>query len=349
MRFLNIKDLKFNVKNKKILENINFHLEKGEILSIIGPSGAGKSSILKLLAGLSQPTYGNITLSNKIISSQNILLPTGDRNIGLMFQEEVLFPHLSVYKNIAFGIEHLKISNKENLIKKYLRKFGLLNLQKSFPEELSSGEKQRVSLARILITKPKVLLMDEPFSNLDKNLRIELCDYTIKILKEKNISVIFVTHDINEALRVSDRIIVLKNGKIQQIDTPENVYSYPKNKYIASLIGDINIFKVQSNNEGLIDTPFGKIKCRKYMTNKTKIVLRCNHYCVIRPSDLFFSKIGVDAKIISKHFLGSSWEYKVFINESFPIFKLHPSKEQFCINDKIKVNVELKNILIFEE
>ena len=185
MRFLNIKDLKFNVKNKKILENINFHLEKGEILSIIGPSGAGKSSILKLLAGLSQPTYGNITLSNKIISSQNILLPTGDRNIGLMFQEEVLFPHLSVYKNIAFGIEHLKISNKENLIKKYLRKFRLLNLQKSFPEELSSGEKQRVSLARILITKPKVLLMDEPFSNLDKNLRIEICDYTIKILKEK--------------------------------------------------------------------------------------------------------------------------------------------------------------------
>ena len=248
MSFLNIKDLKFKVKKKNILENINFHLNKGEILSIIGPSGAGKSSILKILAGLSQPTHGNITLSNKIISSQNILLPTGDRNIGLMFQEEVLFPHLSVYKNIAFGIEHLKTSNKENLIKKYLTKFGLLNLEKSFPEELSSGEKQRVSLARILITKPKVLLLDEPLSALDPALRMDMRIELKQMQRDLGITFIHVTHSQDEALALSSIAVVMNEGTIEQADTPIKLFNEPINTFVADFVGGHNIVNLGGQN-----------------------------------------------------------------------------------------------------
>ena len=338
MELLKVKNLNFKSRNKNIISNINFSLNKGEVLSILGPSGSGKSTILKLLAGLFKPHDGTIHLLNNLISSNNTLAPTGERNIGLMFQEEVLFPHLTVYKNIAFGIE--KLEDKDNLINKYLKNFGLVELRNNYPDSLSGGEKQRVSLARILITKPKILLMDEPFSSLDKNLRTDICDYTIKILREKKISVIFVTHDVNEAFRISNRILILKDGNVQQIDAPEKIYNFPESKYTAELVSDINQFSAKSNNLGFINTPFGNIQCK------------CSgrkHFCLIRPSDLYFSKRGINAKIVDRHFLGSAWEYKVFISNSFPILKIYPSQIFFGDRENIKVSIDLKKVLIFEE
>ncbi len=348
MKILNVKNLDFETKKKSILKNLNFSLNKGEVLSILGPSGSGKSTILKLLAGFLKPTAGEIIMLNKLISSNKLLIPTGKRSIGLMFQEEVLFPHLTVYKNIAFGINDIKLKKKDFIIKKYLKNFGLLNLQNYYPASLSGGEKQRVSLARVLITKPDILLMDEPFSSLDKNLRTDICDNTIKILKKKKISVVFVTHDVSEAFRISDRILVLKRGIIEQIDNPENIYNFPTTKYTATLVSDINQFEGLSDKSGLIRTPFGNIKCTKSSSNLESTFSVKKHSCVIRTSDLFFSKNGISAKVLEKHFLGSCWEYKLFINKDFPILKMFTKNNLRDDKQDIKISIDLNKILIFD-
>ena len=348
MSLLNVHNLSLELNNSIILENINFALENNEILSILGPSGSGKSSILRLLAGLIKPNKGQISFLNKVISSKNKIVPTGERNIGLMFQEDVLFPHLNVFKNIAFGLENLKKDNKETLVNNFLYKFGLYDKRNSYPSVLSGGEKQRVSLARVLITNPKILLMDEPFSNLDNNLRKEICDYTIENLKENKMSVIFVTHDVEEALRISDKIIILNKGKILQIDTPENLYRKPNTKYVAKLLGSINMYETVSDKKGNLLTPFGEVNCKK-CAKEFNDCKETKHFCVIRPEHLKISKNGVRAKVINKYFLGSSWAYKVFLGERFPLFSITNCESSYQENDIIKVEVERKNILMFQE
>ena len=348
MSFLVVNDLSLALNQESIIDNINFSLENKQIVSILGPSGSGKSSILRLLAGLIKPDKGNITLMNKTISSKYTLVPTGQRDIGLMFQEDVLFPHLSVFDNEAFGVEKMSRSEKEKLVYDFLKKLGLLRKKSYYHSDLSGGEKQRVSLARILITNPKILLMDEPFSNLDSNLRKEICDYTITRLKKNKISVVFVTHDVEEALRISDKIIVLKKGKIAQIDTPENLYNSPNSKYVAKLLGSVNQFEIKANKEGEIITPFGKINCSLC----SKAVTDCKkkkHFCIIRPEHLNISEKGIDAKIVNKFFLGSSWTYQVFISSKLPLLNIANCKNNFKKNDKVKINAASKNILIFQE
>ncbi len=344
MSLIDIKNIHLTLNSLEILKNINFSLDKKEVISIVGPSGSGKSSILRIIAGLIKPSSGNILFSNKIISSNKIMVPTGQRSIALMFQEDVLFPHLTVFKNIAFGIENKPLIEKTKLVIGYLEKFGLLEKKESFPSTLSGGEKQRVALARVLITKPKVLLMDEPFSNLDNNLRKEICNYTLSTLKESKIPVIFVTHDIEEAMSISDKIIVMQKGKILQIDSPKKIYKFPKSKYIAKMLGSINQLELEADANGELTTPFGKLNCNKgYECKGTK------HYCIIRPENLTISKKGIQAKVINKYFLGASWNYQLYLGAKFPLLNMANCKKEFKINQYIKVNTSKNKILIYQE
>ncbi len=348
MNILSLKNISLYLNNLEILNDINFSLETNQVISILGPSGSGKSSILRLIAGLTIPSEGKVICSQKIISTKKYVLPTGDRNIGLMFQEDVLFPHLTVKKNISFGIENLSKTKKNKLINTYLEKFSLQGKENLYPNQLSGGEKQRVSLARILITNPKILLMDEPFSNLDSILRREICDYTIKRLKQNKISVVFVTHDVDEALRISDKIIILYNGTILQIDTPENLYRYPKSKYIAKLLGSINEFEIKSNNKGNLETPFGIVNCKKcsFKGNDCK---GKKHYCIIRPENLKIGKKGIKVKVVNKYYMGSSWSYELSINKNSPSFHISNCNYNLKKNDIVKVETDCKNILIFQD
>ena len=233
-----------------------------------------------------------------------------------MFQEDVLFPHYNVYENIEFGIINKDNKTRKKIVLKLLEVFKLKDVSKLYPDKLSGGEKQRVALARILITKPKILLMDEPFSSLDYNLGKEISDFTIKLLKENKISVIFVTHDIKSAFRVSDKMLIVKNGKIIQYDKPENIYNKPLNRFIAEFVGETNKIEAKINKSGEILTPFGKINCLECGTSPIK----CNnnkHFCLIRPEDISFGKNGVKCKVLDKFFLGDIWEYKVLIKKSY--------------------------------
>tara|TARA_A100001015_G_scaffold4714_1_gene5990 strand:- start:1698 stop:2744 length:1047 start_codon:yes stop_codon:yes gene_type:complete len=348
MNIINIEKISLILNNIEILKNISFSLNKKEVISIVGPSGCGKSSILRIISGLVQPSSGHVYFLKKIISSNKVMVPTGKRKIALMFQEDVLFPHLSVSENIAFGIENKPLKIKEKLVIDYLKKFGLLKRKDNFPNVLSAGEKQRVALARVLITEPKVLLMDEAFSNLDINLKKEISKYTLNILKENEIPVIFVTHDIQEAMSISDKIIVMCKGKIIQIDTPKKLYSFPQNKYVAEMLGSINQFEIKSDSSGQLLTPFGKIDCKKCIN----IDYECEgkkHYCVIRPECLTICNKGIKAKVLNKYFLGASWSYKLYLGAKLPTLNIANCKKELKKNQYIKVYASKKDILIFQE
>ncbi|MAH89285.1 MAG: hypothetical protein CMJ06_04505 [Pelagibacterales bacterium] len=348
MGIINLKNISLNLNDLNILKNITFSLNKKEIVSLVGPSGSGKSSILRIIAGLLKPTEGYVFYYRQLLSSNKNMIPTGQRKIALMFQEDVLFPHLSVFKNISFGIENKSSYEKDELVLHYLKEFNLLEKKNNFPNSLSGGEKQRVALARVLITEPKALLMDEPFSNLDINLRKDVCNYTIETLKKNNIPVIFVTHDIEEAMSISDKIIVIKKGKILQIDTPKKIYSNPNNKCVAEMLGSINQLEIKPDKYGILETPFGKINCNK-CNIKDNNYKTMKHYCLIRPENIIIGKKGVKAKVINKYFLGASWSYQLDLGDKFPILSITNCKKELKKNQYIRVNASKKNILIFQE
>ena len=350
MSLLNVKKLCLKLGKIDILKDISFSLEKGEIISILGPSGSGKSSLLRLIAGLDNPSQGQISFYKDKISDNKFIKPVGDRNIGLMFQEDVLFPHMNVLKNISFGLENKNISNLEikALTNRYINKFGLEKNKYKYPNNLSGGEKQRVALARVLVTNPKILLMDEPFSSLDNNLRKDVCEFTINTLRKKNISVLFVTHDVQEAFKISDRIMIIYNGEIKQIGTPEQVYRKPISKFVASFLSDINQVALYSDKKGYLNSPFGKFKCKKFFTDKKNCYGR-KHCFMIRPQDIKISKTGIQAKIVDKFFLGSSWGYYLKLGKDFPILKAYPCDQSLDKNQNVRMSIIKKNILIFED
>ena len=210
---LEIKNLKHSFENDKIVfENLNLEISSGEIISILGPSGCGKTTLLRIIAGLERQTAGVIKINNQIISDASQSLPPEKRNIGLVVQERALFPHLSVLKNVTFGIKGKK--NKEEIAASYLELFKVQSLQHKYPHEISGGEQQRVALARAMAPEPNILLLDEPFNALDGDLKNELHNETKKILKERQATVLIVSHDIEEASYFADRSVLFKNNEI---------------------------------------------------------------------------------------------------------------------------------------
>lgn len=223
------------------LDSINFNLKKGEFISLLGPSGCGKSTLLKIVAGLIDDFTGKIILDENDINNKKI----ENREISMVFQEALLFPNMNVEENVAFGLKMKNVDKKTRLKKAnlILEDLGLEGFGKRHPMDLSGGQQQRVALARALIVEPKLILMDEPFSSLDYNLRLEMQELIKKIHKEKEMTILFVTHDRDEAFYLSDRIAVMENGKILQLDKAINLYEKPKKEFVASFLGAKNIYK----------------------------------------------------------------------------------------------------------
>ena len=236
--FLRVNNLSKKYGTKTVLENISFNQEKGEIISLIGTSGIGKSTLLKCIAGLSDINAGEINLNNNKIHN----LEPNKRKISYVFQESPLFPHINVLDNILFNMS----SYDEKKLDFLLEKTELKNLVKRFPFELSGGENQRAAVVRSLIRNPNLLLLDEPFSNLDTVNKKYVKEIVFEIIKESNLTTIIVNHDIEESLEISDKIMIIKNGKIDAIDTPENIYNAPKNLTTAQLFGDVTSLEVEN-------------------------------------------------------------------------------------------------------
>ena len=202
-------------KGNYILENINLIIKSGEIISILGSSGCGKTTLLRIIAGLEKQTRGTLKINDKVISDENYSTPPEKRNLGLVVQDRALFPHLTVYENVNFGIRNS--SNINETPHEFLKLFKVESLHNKYPHEISGGEQQRIALARSMVLNPDILLLDEPFNALDKKLKLELHNETKKIFKEKSATVIIVSHDIEEAKFFSDKIYKMENGKLKEL------------------------------------------------------------------------------------------------------------------------------------
>src|SRR5499433_712167 len=231
------------------VDDLRLEIKDGEFVSLLGPSGCGKTTTLRLVAGFLQPDAGEIRVNDKVISSASILIPPERRNMSMIFQSYAIWPHMTVFQNVAYGLKFKKLANREvdEKTERLLRVVHLDALKARYPAELSGGQQQRVALARALVVEPQVLLLDEPLSNLDANLREEMRFEIKRLHEEFRITTVYVTHDQAEAMVTSDRIAVMNHGRIEQVDDPHALYTRPKTRFVAGFIGRTNFIEGSCN------------------------------------------------------------------------------------------------------
>lgn len=339
MSYVKLINLTKHFGKSKVIDKINLEIKKGEIISLLGPSGCGKSTTLKLIAGLLKTDSGDILFNDNSILD----LHPEKRNAIIVFQDYLLFPHMNVYENIAFGLKMKKIkkSKIDTKVKELLDLIKLNGYEYKYPSELSGGQKQRVAIARALAVEPKTLLLDEPFSNLDINLRHEMREFVLEIQKKKEITMILVTHDKEEALMMSNKIAVILNGQIKQFDKPNNLYKNPNSKEVANIFGERNymigcikdgIFKndIIEINLGIDDT----VDNVEIMISKEDIRIYPERY-----------EHGNKAMIVKKVYSGDRTYYNLKIKDY--ILKVSCSEDSFKENEIVKFEFKSENIKYF--
>jgi putative spermidine/putrescine transport system ATP-binding protein len=242
MALIEIRDLAKSFGNVKAVDDISLDIESGEFITLLGPSGSGKTTVLRMIAGFEDPDAGSIKLNGEDITH----LPPFDRDVNTVFQDYALFPHMSVQENVEYGLRTRKVPKAERA-KQALEAIASVKLEETvnrLPHQLSGGQRQRIALARALVLRPRVLLLDEPLGALDRQLREEMQVELKKIQRDAGITFVFVTHDQEEAMRMSDRIVVFNSGRIEQVGTPEQVYEEPRTNFVAGFLGTANIFSV---------------------------------------------------------------------------------------------------------
>ncbi|WP_169568845.1 ABC transporter ATP-binding protein [Sneathiella limimaris] len=247
----------------RLSESFSLQIERlemkdGEILCLLGPSGCGKSTTLRMVAGLESPVKGNILIRGHLVAGEGRFVEPEDRRVGLVFQDYALFPHLTVADNVAFGLDDLGKSSRKRVSLAALEQVGLANYADKYPHMLSGGEQQRVALARALAPNPHLVLMDEPFSGLDTVLKDQVRENTFRLLKETGTTVLMVTHDPEEAMRMADKIVLMKDGQIIQQGTPAELYSSPVNEFVASFLGRVNKVPARAV-DGILETELGQV------------------------------------------------------------------------------------------
>lgn len=259
---------------QKAVDQVSFALREGEVMCLLGPSGCGKSTSLRIAAGVERADHGTVALNGEIVADTHHHTPPESRGIGLMFQDFALFPHLTVAQNVGFGI---KGRGSAPLIDEILERVGLGGYQGRYPHMLSGGEQQRVALARTLAPQPKLILMDEPFSGLDNRLRDQVRDETLALLRQAGASVLLVTHEPEEAMRMADRIALMRAGKIVQEGAPYTVYTNPADRQAAGFFSDINVIEGKVHNSK-IETPFGLFFAPGHPNGtRVEVVIRPQH------------------------------------------------------------------------
>lgn len=309
---INIQNVKKQYDDNVVIRDLSAHIQSGELFTLLGPSGCGKTTLLRMIAGFNSIEAGTISFDDRVINN----IPVYQRNFGMVFQNYAIFPNMTVYRNIEYGLKNKKLSKQEiaQRVEAIMETVQIAPYKDRYPEKLSGGQQQRVALARAIVVQPQVLLMDEPLSNLDAKLRLEMREAIRQIQKDVGITTVYVTHDQEEALAISDRIAVMNRGDIQQIDEPEHIYQRPYNTFVADFIGHSNHFA-------------GEV--RGVEGSLTHIVLENGHPIVmpglmplkegdrvlvfVRPEEFTFAskEQGMEGKVLVKLFLGRYINYRI--------------------------------------
>jgi iron(III) transport system ATP-binding protein len=303
MTSLDVSHLTVNFGDRTVLDDLSFNLKEGEIASLLGPSGCGKTTLLRAIAGLLQPREGTIRFGSQLVGVSTVVLPPHKRRTGYVPQQGALFPHLNVAKNIAFGLDKKEFSAQEinATVSEMLSLIGMSGYENQMPTELSGGQQTRVALARALAVKPKMVLLDEPFSALDAELRNELRSEVVALLRKQGTTAILVTHDREEALVSSDKVVLMRDGKIAQYGTPEEVYESPVSPSVAVSTGDALILKAEQSDNGSTRYAISSLE------SESKKAIASNGYVVIRPEEISVSKnssLGVAGTLIQLDYYG---------------------------------------------
>jgi len=347
-------EVKFENITKKFnetvaVDNVSCNFEAGTLTTLLGPSGCGKTTSLRIIAGLERATSGKILVDNEDVT----LLPATDRDVSMVFQSYALFPHMSVIENVSYGLKMINV-NKEEYTEKALETLKLVNLEgyeNRMPSELSGGQQQRVAVARAIVLKPKVLLFDEPLSNLDAKLRRQVREDIREIQQKLGVTTIYVTHDQEEALAISDKVIVMNKAVIAQEGSPKDLYNFPKNKFVANFIGDANdvtaeIINKQSNTYDLKLAEMNvKIEINRDLSDKVSLALRPEKIEIKRTNN----ENCIHASIKSASFVGSSYQYILSskIGELYVVSG--DTNDIFKVGEEVFLSIDEKDIKILND
>ena len=342
---LDLENLDVSYGDYQVLKQISFSLEPGKIGCILGPSGCGKTTVLRAIAGFEPVLGGRIVIDQVEVSSSQYCVAPENRNIGMVFQDFALFPHLVVADNIRFGLKSWESKQQAARVQELLAVVGMLAYGQAYPHQLSGGQAQRVALARAMAPHPGLLLLDEPFSSMDIDLREQLAREVRNILKQENITAVLVTHDQNEAFALADNICVMNEGKIQQQDSGYNLYHRPVNRFVADFIGQGVIIPATIENRYSVRTELGSIQGSDPLRGeKGKIV-----DVLIRPDDVIHDDSSNEtAIVIDKSFRGADFLYFLRMDSGIEVLCLAPSHHNHKINERIGIRLNVDHLVIFD-
>jgi iron(III) transport system ATP-binding protein len=338
---LSVEGLTLDYGALRALDDVSFAVERGSILCLLGSSGSGKSSALRLIAGLERPTAGRIVIDDEVVAGPGLFVEPERRRVGMVFQDFALFPHLTVYQNVAFGLRGRSRDEVDDTVRSLLTDVGLADRAGSYPHMLSGGERQRVALARALAPRPQILLMDEPFSSLDSRLRDKVRHQTVELLRRTGTTTVLVTHDPGEAMRVADRIGVLSEGRLAQHGTASEIYTRPCSPQMACSFGAVNTMAAAVEN-GALRTPLGDFVAPPSVVAGPAIVC-------IRPQDVaLHAGGGVPALVTGITCLGHATEVQLCVG-GLQLVAQVPDPVPFAVGDDPHVRVDPSHLFVFPQ